>query len=210
MALSLAAGVYHRTPSTPDVLLTLIFRHPFYGQGCTPNEWVSLLICKAFTPMASDLPRVALYDTGLQPPDFAFIFGWKSIWSQSCALPEDAHMEESMLMLLFLMRRFDKCSRNDLQPCTGKLARLRGRVMLRLLSAPLQSGVGFLSVPLPCPQQPSLRWAFPSRGGMKGLPCFVQVAPDEVLAPASPPTVVLPVCAGMVQSRAPMTVRHFG
>jgi hypothetical protein len=35
-----------------------------------------------------------LYDTGLQPPDFAFIFG-PVLWSQSGALPEDAHMEKS-------------------------------------------------------------------------------------------------------------------
>jgi hypothetical protein len=35
---------------------------------------------------------------------------------------------------------------------------------------------------------------FPHRGGVKGLPCFVQVAPSD-LAPASPPTAVLPVCA---------------
>ena len=57
--------------------------------------------------------------------------------------------------LLFLLRRFYEFSRNE-RPC-WKSARLRGGVMLQLLSTPLQSGIGFLQrsvaphpVSLPC------------------------------------------------------------
>ena len=40
----------------------------------------------------------------------------------------------------------------------------------------------------------------PQRGGVKGLPCSVQVASGD-LAPASPPTAILPVCAAWCRPR---------
>ena len=82
-----------------------------------------------------------LYDTGLQPPDLAFRFGpvdlvpiWRSVRGRTHG---GVHVH-----LLCLMRRFYRFSRND-RPY-WKSARLRGGVMSALLSAPLQSGVGFL------------------------------------------------------------------
>src|SRR5262245_63508251 len=75
--------------------------------------------------------------------------------SLRACLPEDAHMDESMFNCFSSHRRFYRFSRNEL-PC-WKSARLRGGVMLQLLSAPLPDGIGFLQrsvathpINLPC------------------------------------------------------------
>lgn len=91
-----------------------------------------------------------LYDTGLQPPDL-------TLGPVRGRTHEFLHVH-----LLFLSRRFHRFSRND-RPCR-KSARLRGGVMLQLLSARLQGGIGFLQrsvaphlISLPCGQPSSKR-----------------------------------------------------
>ena len=78
-----------------------------------------------------------------------------SFWVLCFAWPTGAHVELSTFICNSRLRGFSLRSRHE-RPCR-KSARLRGRVMLQLLSTPLQDGIGFLQrsvaphpVSLPC------------------------------------------------------------
>lgn len=75
-----------------------------------------------------------------------------------------------------------------------KSARLRGGVMLQLLSTPLQSGVGFLQHPLSATPTALLTETPASKRRDVGFPMFRSSSISDDLAPASTPTVLLSVC----------------
>src|SRR4030095_7911929 len=75
-----------------------------------------------------------------------------------------------------------------------KSAFLRCGVMSHSYPPHYRTALAFSSILCPPPQQRSLRKHLPPGGGMSGLPCFVQTALNDDLAPASTPTVLLSVC----------------
>ena len=86
-------------------------------------------------------PAMSLCDTGLQPPHATHTFGPVDLVGVSRRVRGRTHGQVHV-RLLFLVERFHQLSRNA-RPC-WKSARLRGGVMLQLLSAPLQGGLSFL------------------------------------------------------------------
>src|SRR2546426_6168951 len=110
MALDLALGVCQITLSTPGVFLPRFSVTRFTAKALAAKEWVSSR-CKAFT-LPQRPSRVALTMRACS------LLTWRSHCGQSScsqcgALPEDAHMDDSMFICDFLLRRFYQLSRHE-------------------------------------------------------------------------------------------------
>ena len=119
----------HPLPLEPDVRLS-----PHPAQAVTKPR-------TSETGGTAVHPAMSLCDTGLQPPHVTHPFGPVDLVGVSRRVRGRTHGQVHV-RLLFLVERFHQLSRNA-RPC-WKSARLRGGVMLQLLSAPLQGGLGFL------------------------------------------------------------------
>jgi len=97
MALSLAVGVDHKTPSTPDVLLPLFSVTRFTAKALPLNEWVSSR-CKAFT-LFQRPSRVAFTIRACSLLTWRSCWG-QQIWSQCFASSEDAHIDVSTFICI--------------------------------------------------------------------------------------------------------------